>query len=472
MTDRTLPAIVRLLWRRRGWILFPTLLGVAAAWVALERSEPVYRASTLVLVEPQKIPTDYVKPTVTSDLSGRLKSLEAQITSRENLQGIIEKLGLYPELVAQGRLDPAIWQLRRDLLVESRGGSVFRIHVKGGDPEKIATVANHVAEAFIEENLRLRQNQASSTTAFLDSELETLKARLEEAEQRVAAFRRGQDGSLPEQRVSNEAALQRLQTRLDMAQQKADGLELKRLVLRGGLSAVPGDPGDPPTLAIGTTRLRDLEQQLAELRSRYTEKHPEILRIRHEMELLEQGMADSAPLVTKEDIPFVDPVARAELDAVEVELARLRAERESIVRETGLYQARLENTARVELELLDLTRDYDNLQGSYDSLLGKRTDAKLAENLERDRQSEQFTILERAAAPSEPYAPQPLLYLMTGLAAGFVAGLGLVFIREETDQTFADPGSLRRAFPSVPVLGSIPRISVVEADRRLGRGAA
>jgi len=472
MTDRTLPAIVRLLWRRRVWVFFPTLLGVAAAWVVLERSEPVYQASTLVLVEPQKIPTDYVKPTVTSDLSGRLKSLEQQITSRENLQRIIEELGLYPQLVAQEHQDRAISQLRRDLAVETRGGSVFRIHVKGGDPEKIATVANRVAEAFIEENLRLRQNQASSTTAFLDAELESLEARLEEAEQRVAAFRRGQDGSLPEQRVSNEAALLRLQTRLDMVQQRADGLELQRLVLRRGLSAAPANPGQPPPLEIGTPRLRDLQQQLAELQSRYTEKHPEVLRIQHEIELLEQGVADRAPLGTTEDIQVVDPEARAELEAVEVELFRLRAESESIVREMGMYQARLENTARVELELLDLTRDYDNLQESYDRLLGKRMDAKLAENLEKGRQSEQFTILERATPPSEPYAPQPLLYLLAGLAAGFVAGLGLVFIREETDQTFADPRSLGQAFPGLPVLASIPRISVVETDRRRDRGAA
>jgi uncharacterized protein involved in exopolysaccharide biosynthesis len=122
------------------------------------------------------------------------------------------------------------------------------------------------------------------------------------------------------------------------------------------------------------------------------------------------------------------------------------------------YQANLEAIPKVEQELLQLTRDYDHLQDSYDSLLTKRIEARLAENLEQKRQSEQFTILEKAIPPASPFQPNPLVVLLIGFGLGGGLGLAGAFLREQVDQTFRDVASLQEAFPRVPVLGVIHRI--------------
>jgi uncharacterized protein involved in exopolysaccharide biosynthesis len=149
-------------------------------------------------------------------------------------------------------------------------------------------------------------------------------------------------------------------------------------------------------------------------------------------------------------------MTQAELASVDLEIRSLKGERERILADIGGVQSRLQNVPRVEQELLSLTRDYDNIKRSYESLLDKRLNARLYENLEKSQQGEQFTILEAALPPTGPYSPNLLIVLGLGLAAGGLAGLLLALLRERTDPTYADALSLQQAFPGVPLLATIP----------------
>jgi uncharacterized protein involved in exopolysaccharide biosynthesis len=208
---------------------------------------------------------------------------------------------------------------------------------------------------------------------------------------------------------------------------------------------------------------------------RYTDRHPEVIRLQLEIERLqservaEQRQTANEPRNERSEEPAapVDPVLQAQLEASRVEMQQLRAERERTMEAIATYEQRLDHTARIELQLIAMTRDYDNLQKAYNSLLAKKTDAALAENMEKGRQSEQFTILERAFPPKEPHAPDLLLYLGAGIVGGALVGVGLVVIKEQTDQRFSDADALRRAFPALPILASIPTISVLEDESSL-----
>ena len=92
------------------------LLGAGGAYGVYLWVDPVYRASTLILVEPQRVPSDYIKPTVTSSLDDRLRTIEQQIKNRENLDQILRETGLYPDLMADGRVDEAIRKVYRNLV--------------------------------------------------------------------------------------------------------------------------------------------------------------------------------------------------------------------------------------------------------------------------------------------------------------------------------------------------------------------
>jgi polysaccharide chain length determinant protein (PEP-CTERM system associated) len=487
--------IIKSLLRRPLWFLAPVVLCTAASWGILRVVPPVYRASTLVMVEKQKVPSDYVKATVTSDMDERLKTMEQQITNRDNLERIIRELKLYPREIRATSLEDVVDKMReRDLAVQ-RQGDVFRIYYRNRDPRLSADVANRIAELFINENLRLRENQAQGTSTFLETELGQTKLKLEQQEARIAAFKQRFMGQLPEQRDTNLQGVTQLQAKLEMNMDALDKAETRKIFLQRQISELLLQPAvsplssTPQMTAAGhgspagpaaPTRLDQLRAELLELRGRYTDRHPDVIRTRSEiarLEALERAEANAAATAATAATaaqstapapalapvkPRVDPALRAQLDAVDMEIKGIQAERQRTLDDISRYQARLENVPRVEQDLLSLTRDYDNIKKSYDELLSKRIEARLAENLEKSRQGEQFTILEKAVPPSDPYAPNPLLFLGGGLVLGSLAGLGAALFREQTDATCADAGSLQEAFPGVPVLATVPIFSSKE----------
>ncbi len=474
-TNLTLSDLVKSVWRRPVWLIVPIVLGLAAAWGAIQMLTPIYRASTLVMVEKQKVPSDYVKATVTTGMEERLSTIEQQITNRSNLERIVLEMDLYPELRQQVPIQNVVGVARENLTVAKKGDSVFTIHFKDPDPVKAANTANRVAELFIQENLKLRENQAQGTSSFLEAELQETKQRLETQEARIAAFKQMYMGQLPEQRDTNLSAVGQLQDKLEINMEALDKAETRKIILQRQIAELSQMSQPAPQMALppmssgprAPTRLEQLQSQLAELRSRYTDRHPDVVRLMSEIEQvkrtesqIEVSEAPLSPPTPAAPIPVrIDPALRAQLEGVDMEIRNLQSERARILADIGGVQVRLENVPRVEQELLSLTRDYENIQKSYESLLTKRIDARLAENLEKSRQSEQFTILEKAIPPSEPYSPNQLLLLAIGLAGGGLLGVIAALMRDQTDSTFIEPDALQKAFPGVPVLANIPQLT-------------
>lgn len=477
MQNLTLSELFKSVYRRPLWLVVPVLLCLAAGYGIFRSMPPIYRASTLVMVEKQKVPTDYVKATVTSDIDERLKTIEQQITNRDNLERIIVEMNLYPEVRETAPVDKVVDQMRRRDLAVERRGDVFRIYFKDRDAVRSAAVANRISELFIAQNLKIREDQAQGTSSFLETELTATKQKLEQQEARIAAFKRVYLGALPEQRDSNLQAVGQLQTKLEINMDGLDKAEMRKIFLQSQIAEMqkPVAPAYPmypaaPSGPAAPTRLDQLRAQLAELSSRYTDRHPDVIRTREEITRLEQlqsGAVEETDLQASAPppapvVPKVDPTLRAELDAVNLEIRSLRAERERILGDTSRYQARVEAIPGVEQQLLSLSRDYENIKRSYESLLAKRIDARLAENLEKSRQGEQFTILEKAVPPSEPYAPKLLYFLVGGLGLGALLGLAAALLRAQADTTYIDAEQLQQAFPAVPVLATIPTFSSQE----------
>jgi uncharacterized protein involved in exopolysaccharide biosynthesis len=281
-------------------------------------------------------------------------------------------------------------------------------------------------------------------------------------------------GQLPEQRDTNLQAVGQLQDKLEINMDALDRAETRKILLQSQVAEAVRQEREPqvqqPTIVLtapAPSRLDQLRAELIDLRSRYTDRHPDVIRLQNQIAQLER-LASEAPLSAPASPPSqvaagrapeparVDPQLQGQLASVDFEIRSLQAERQRILADISLLQARLEGIPRVEQELLSLTRDYENKQRTYESLLEKQSQARLAENLEKRRQSEQFTILEKAVVPAEPFFPNPLYVLAMGLAAGALTGLLLALLREQTDSTYTDADALQQAFPGVRVLATIP----------------
>jgi succinoglycan biosynthesis transport protein ExoP len=475
--------------RRRWAVGLLALLGSSSAVVGLVLFLPsVYRASTVVLVDRQQVPEMFVRSTVTSGLETRLQTISQEVLKRARLEELIQRLDLYPELRAAGSIAAAAEQMRRDIQVEQsvgapvvRTGSLvaFTVSYTGRDPATAAAVANTLADSYLTENSKVREQEASGTASFLHRELQEVKGRLEDQEGRVSAFKRRYIGENPRNMDANLVVLERLtaQLRLNSDNQNR-ALERREALARQlagseGTVLVVGSSGPEPADPLAV-RLARSHQELVELQARFSDKYPDVVRLKAEISALE-AQTRGRPVAgvgsdQRESVP--NPFAfklRQVIAETEAEIIGLRAEERRLREDFATYQRRVENTPLREQEFQEVSRDYETTSELYRTLLKRYEEAQLAETLEQRQKGEQFRILEAAIPPSAPWAPNRARLLLVGGALAMGLAVGVVLLAEWLDASFHDVDDLRD-FANVPIVARIPRIvSERDAVRRRWR---
>src|SRR5260221_2222741 len=138
-------------------------------------------------------------------------------------------------------------------------------------------------------------------------------------------------------------------------------------------------------------------------------------------------------------------------------IRELQRAESDIRRQIGVYQARVESAPMVEQQLTSVQRDFDLEKLQYSELSSKRSAAAMAENVERNRRGEQFSVLYPASYPTEPTKPVPLRVMLMSIICGICAGAALTLAREYLDRSVHDVRDLRDEI-DVPVLGEVTRI--------------
>lgn len=462
-------------WSQRKWLAVLVFSGAFTVVVSIVTFLPnIYRSTATVLVEHQQIPEEFVRSTVTGALENRLQTITQEILSRSRLEDLINRFGLYTDLKEQVPLEEVVKRMRQDIELEFKGVQEnrpdrttigFAISYKGSDPQTAVLVTNTLASFYIEENSKVRERQAAGTAQFLQVQLEEMKKRLDEQEHRVSEFKMRYMGELPQQQEANLATLERLNTQLRLNSDNQTRASKRQAALAEQLTEVDssGPAGGPDATA---TRIAKLKQELTELRTRFSDKYPDIIQVKLEIAALEEQLTrtKSDRESGREEVPtslYVLELKKA-LSEVDAEIKALKDEEKSLRQAIATYQRRVENTPKREQEFQELSRDYETTKELYRSLLKRYEDAQLAESMEQRQKGEQFRILDPAIPPKEPAAPKRLQLILMGFLLSFGLAAGAVVLAEQLDTSFHTVDELR-AFTKVPVLVSIARI-VTEAD--------
>jgi len=493
---------------KRKWIIIICYLSVIfGAVVHLMVTPKLFKSTTTILVIPQQVPEKFLQSTVAEGVEGRLATIEQQLTSRTRLMKVMEELGLFKtereEMAQESVIEMMTKKIeidvaqdpKRQIGRESRN-EAFSISFVHTDPNLAMLTASRLASLFIEENLKSRVKRAVGTSEFLESQLKETKAKLAAQEEKVRQYKMRYSGQLPEELQANLNSLGRLQ---DQYRINADGIsaaEQRKLTLQSqlgtvekGLQAVLHEDGrvEVDTSANSTqaiiSELNTRRNQLNELSAKYTDQYPDVVRMRQEVEQLEKKLAEATMAVHpsresgKEEsikrtyMPFTGRekeefrTLKAQLVSTDAEIAALKRERETIRRNIGAYQAKVDLAPRRDMEMITLTRDYDNLKKSYDDLLQKRDSATISEKLEISQKGDQFQILDPANLPEKPFKPKPkLIFGIAFLMAGFL-GFGGAIGLEKMDLSLRGVTDFKHYF-DLPILASIPILETMEFDRR------
>lgn len=439
---------------RRPWLVVVPwvailLLSIVALFVLPKR----YRSSTLILVESEKVPESFVKKMASEDISRRLESVWAEVLSRTRLERVQEDTDPYPEIDTKTR---AVERMRSATSVYLRGSDSFSIEFVHTNPQKAQEVTDRLATLFIEETIKSREQQVEGAVDFLVTQVNDARQELEKKDEALRLYKEAHMGRLPEQLQTNLATMGMLQQELRSVEEGLFFAREKRdaLARGGGRESMGGRRGGVPA---APDELEDLRGQLASLRGRYTDEHPDMRSLRSRIERLEERLAASSDADTTAGVEPSVLVAREQLETASLEVKRLEDRRADLERRLSAIRMRVEETPRTEQELANLKRDYDKLNENYIALLSKQLEAEMAGRLERRWKGERFRVLDPADLPERPYFPKPLIIIGLGVIAGLVSGLGISLVAEFVDPTIKDARDLETMLTH-PVLARIPHL--------------
>ena len=461
--------------RRHWWIPLVTavLLGLAGV-VAVLVLPKKYTSTTMVLVEQPTVPIEYVKPVVNDDLNHRLASMKEQVLSRSRLQPIIEKLNLYPEQRGKAHMEELEDTLRKAVeveLMQPMPGSVnrqppgFQISVTFANPQVAQQICTDITSMFIEQNSKRREQQAVDTTQFLSQQLDQAKTKLDEQDAQLAQFKRQYLGSLPEEEQTNLSILTGMNTQLEAVIQALSRAQQDKAFNEAMLSQqetnwkqTTSGNQNPETQE---QQLTQLEAQLSDLLARYTPEHPDVLKVKSQIEELKKKLAQepaSKPSSVAQ-APLHEPPQiqqlRAKIKQDDLGIIELSKRQSQIQEQIRLMQGRVQASPMVEQQFKEITRNYQTALELYNELLKKRDSSTMATSLEHQQESETFRILDPPSLPASPSSPNRLALIGGGMGVGLALGLGVLYLLAMMDKAMYTERDVETCL-KLPVLTTVP----------------
>jgi uncharacterized protein involved in exopolysaccharide biosynthesis len=526
--------------RRRGWpALWTALIILAAATAGALLWPATYRSTGTILIEQQELPSDLVQSTITSYADQRIQVISQRVMTTDNLLRIVQRYDLYPklrknktreELLARMRKDIQFQMISADVMDPRQGRATkadiaFAVSYNSESPDLAARVANELVSLYLDENVKTRRQQTADAASFLEDQADQLNKDIDGLQAKIADFKDQHINTLPDQALLNNERLTRTQEEVRDTDTQLRTLDQQITYLDAQLAQI--SPSSQVYTSTGervlspTDRLKFLRTEYARLSGIYAPDHPDVVRIKSEIDGLEQtvGAVDStndlqrqledartqladaqkryapdhpdiqrlqrqiatltdAIRTTANSQPAVPPPAatpdnpayiqvKSQREATGAERASLLKKRADLQSKLSDFEGRLAASPAVERDYVELVRELDNDQLKYREVRQKQMEAKLAENLENEQKGERFTLIDPPLAPELPASPNRGLLIGVGVVLALAGALALVLLLESIDHSVRNRHDLE-ALLTVPPLAVVPHM-VNRAERTRGR---
>lgn len=505
------------------------IAGVSVLVIALAAAvfwPPTYRSTGTILIEQQEVPVDLVRSMVSSYADQRIQMISQRVMTTENLIRIIDRYQLYPTRRRTEPREVLLNRMREDInfsmisadVVDPRSGRptkasiAFAVSFDSPSPALAAKVANEIVTLYLNENLENRKRTADDTAVFLTAEGDRLSRQIAEIDAKLAQFKERNVNNLPELSSLNlqlmnrtDEELRETETRIRSLDQQvvyldaqlaqltpasqiytetgqrilspADRLKTLRseyaranaiyapthpdvLRMKREIEGLEQEGGRVDTANDQARQLGDAQSQLAAAREKYAPDHPDVIQLERLVQSMQAAMRDAPP---KSEAAQADPDNPAYIQVSAQREASLN-ERTSLEKKATILRARIDDYERrltqspeIEREYSAIARDLENAQLKYREVRQKQMEATLAQSLETERKGERFTLIEPPMAPEEPARPNRLAIVILGVVLSFGVAVGLVLLLEVMDTSIRSRRDIE-ALVSVPPLAVLPWI--------------
>jgi succinoglycan biosynthesis transport protein ExoP len=530
--NRTIGDYLDALKRRRKPALIIALSLLVLGSIAIFVWPNAYTSTAVILIEDPDIPPGLVPTTVTTIASKQIQYINQRVMTRSNLAGIIEKFNLFPEerkylptllLVNDVEKDMSIDII--DVQQQGAGGQTitstiaFRLGFESEDPQVARQVANELVSLYLAENTRARTEQTAETSQFMQAEVDRLDTEVKDLESQIAAIKRDNKGSLPDQNAFNMQLLNSLTNDIGEIDRQLQSLRENKIMLDAELAKLSPisttvTPDGKP-ISSPEDQLKALQTEQSRLQGRYSAEHPDVQRVTRDLaavraqlganidlDQIEANLVEARLQLAKAeanytpDSPQVQQ-ARRRVEALEADAAKPRSlgvgsmepdnpvyiqvraqkemlgsqERSLLTKQAGLrarrasIEEKMLASSDVEKDLSALYRRLQTATFSYQKARDSLVQAKMGQALETQSKGERFALVEPPDLPLLPSSPNRPVLLALLIVLVFAAGLGWPQVAESMDAAINSPRAIERV-QGAPPIAEIPLIVNTEDRKR------
>lgn len=445
-------------WHHRWLALLTAWIVCLAGWTFVAFVPDRYVASGKIYIETQSVLQPLLRGlAVDPDSDEQVAIMQQTLLSRPNLEEVARRTDLDIAAKSPPDVDRLLEDLKRRIEITATRKNLFSISVTDTVPQRAKDTVDALVSIFVEGNLGQHRTDMDSAERFLVTQIKEYEEKLQQAEQRLAAFKQLNMEYLPAE-GSFQRQLQEQRRALEETRFNLKDLLQKREILEKELA------GTPEVLSYGmasdgtkTTRLVELQESLYNMLARFTEQHPDVTALRQEIQRLQTATPAGAGTNANGAVNPLYTQLKLQLVEVESAIARLQDEvtRQQAAVET--LESMAHRAPEIEAEATRLNRDYAVIKAQHEEFLKRRESARISQDRDAGIQLTKFRIVEPPQVPTVPEEPNRMLLLTTVIPIGIAAGLIIAILLPLLRDCYFDVKRLRADF-GLAVLGAVSHV--------------
>lgn len=474
------------IYRYRWYALAAAWMFCLVGWSAVALTPDQYRADAKVYIDPQTIMDPLLKGlTVSLDPEQEIAVMLKALITRPTVEQVIHVTNPDANSLTPAELEAEVQRVQgRISITQLEAKNYYEISYVDRDSSTAAVVAQALLSILQNNRVGTSQLNMDDARSFINKQITEYEARLREADKRRADFKNANIDILGKDNAGhridaadaaydlatkdyNSAVARRDSVKAQLDNTPRDIAADERIFLGSNVGAQIAPLGaGTPRLLTDAQRLQQAEANLEELRSKYTENHPDVIAAKRLVEQLQAELSGTqktpGPDASAQAVMIPNP-AYVQLQAkLSEEVANVAVQRQRLANAASdLENAKREATKAVDTltKYNELDRDYGNIESTYKQLLQSREEAALSEAKDDQNQALSFRVVEPPQKPQLPSAPNRLILNSLVLIAGAGAGVGAAVLLMVNASHLVTADDLALFF-GVPVLGTVTRLRV------------
>lgn len=462
--------------RKRLLTLALIFAGISALTIAVGLLIPKhYSAFTTILAQD----SDIIQPllegrAVATGVADRAGIARQVIYSRKVLDDILRTGGWLAGDPTPLQRDRLIERIQDNIKITSPRPNLVQIAYSDSDAERTYKVTQRLGDLLIQETLAAKERESRDAFLFIDSQVQGYYKKLNDAENSLQDYRSRNADAQPGSVADTNSRIGALRTQVEQTR-------MALLEQRSNVDALKSQlSGESAVTAVQTrsslygTQLVELQAQLNTLLLKYTDQHPDVIRVRHQIADIQNAMEQEQKTRDMGGNKGLPP--DAQLNPLYQEL---RSKLADAKRNLDMMQSRLSMSqsmlndeldrsrriATSESALAELTRDYEVNRDIYQDLLKRRENARVSMELDKEKRGLTLRVQDPAVMPLRPSGLRFMHIAIAGLLLAIGVPLGLLFVRARVDPRVRSARLLEQS-NQYPLLAVIPTYQTPQDRRR------